>query len=419
MNLDYLTSNALNKYPFADNASLKSNEGAFISNDTFLDVVFVAKEATITQAWLKAFACLIDASQFVLTFGYRDEEENDLGEIDMAIPFGSIANKEMYSIANDRIAVKVVFGLGFIRAMTATSVTLLFTYANAHLAPSAIIRMVPRVKSVAFYNWDKNTNLASVSPLTTVEGDEYSDIDLILESGANVSMGQIGNQATINVTRGAGTGLYDGCVSQGLVIKKINSTGPDANFNFLMVTDDCYTTTPLEHSLAFENICTPKCTREQIVGYAYYLNRINDGMEWVRDYAYSVANTIKAEVDHYNNVVVPLKNQPSYKVKFEKFPTIDEDRFYYSFAAGFFNPTGDDLVVDITFTTTTGVIVHNSRRFRVGNDTTILSADVVTGTVPCLKVGIVEFVVSTDEAATVSISGTFGSLAINYDVNIS
>ena len=193
----------------------------------------------------------------------------------------------------------------------------------------------------------------------------------------------------------------------------------------MIVTDDCYLTDPIDASgddnndgLLLSNICTPKCTTEQLASFAYYLNRVKDLLQWLNNYAVVVADDIKDEIDHYNNVVVPAKNQPSYQVKSEKFPTLDEDRFYYSFVAGFFNPTGGDLSLAIEFGTTGEEIKENSMRFRIGSDGIILTEQEVTSSVPCLKVGILEFVVLASPDDEVTIGGTFGALTVDYSITL-
>jgi hypothetical protein len=403
VNIDYLASNATNKYPFKDNATLKSVEGSYLPDDVFLDVQITAKKSPIVGAHLESIFANLGESKFTIVFNYFDKDYNGQGFIVIEIPYVSFVEKKFYSTSNGDVMLKVILGAGA-TAMIPTNIT--YTYTDqtvSELEQSAIITFVPEVTSVSFVNWNKLTNEASSSALAVIND------DLVIEGRANVSFA---DGVQMDVIRGRGTGLYDGCGSSESVIRTINDTGPDSYHNLLFTTDDCYVTTDVDHGLILNNHCTPKCTTEQIQGYAYYLNRVNDGMTWVQDYAMALASSVNAQVTDFTTNVLPNRNKPYYKVKFEKLHTIDTGRFYYSFSTAFFNPSSTAKTLSLAITTTGGLI-SSSLRYRIDSSTVLPSSPTFSVTVPCLKTCFVEFVVAAVPTKTATLTGTFGTLVVN------
>lgn len=406
MPLDYLTSNALNKYPFDDSATLKAADDVYLPNDVFLDIVAVSKSEALVGGYISTLASSLLTEVLTIEFKFTDVDANVIKTFEIEVPFASVISREMYGLADDDVAVKVVFGVGAEEFITSTQ-SKTYSSAATKLAPSAFVLMVPQVKSISFFNWDQDVNTVADDPLVVVDG----NVDVTIEEGANINIYEESGKNIMEVFSGAGTGLYDACGANELTIKTINDTGPDLNNNFLFVADDCYTSTPLTNGLELENICTPKCTPEQLAAFAHYLNRVNDGLLWVRNLASTTATAVRNEIDHYNDDVVPNKNQLSYKARFEKFEAVDAGKFYYSFAVGFTNPTNSDNTLSVTLTTS-GTLV--SSKFRIENTTNILTSTTISKVVPCLKVGVMEFVVFGPAGTTVGINGTFGTLAVSY-----
>ena len=417
MTLDYLSSNALNKYPFTDTASLKSAEGPYLSNDTILDLVVAAKQAAIKKVYLSSYISNTGTSQFTLVFTYMNAVNAVLGTFSVVIPFASVVERNTYGVADAALAVKIVFGPQFVLDK-GLSLVRTFDASTGLLARSAVVLMVPRVSSVSFYNWDKDSEDYTLSPIV-ISGDETSALDLTLEEGSNVHITQSAKGAAISILSGLGTGLFNACDEAFLTIKKIDDVGPDVNHNFLLVTDDCYVTDPVAYGLVLTNNCTPKCSKEQLDDFTYYLNRVRDGMEWVTTYAQTVSASVRTEIDNFTTNVQPNQNKPSYKIKLEKFATVDPSRFYFSIAIGFFNATTGDLPLSFvanTTSSTTGVVL-NTIRYREGNSTVILEEPTYNVDVPCLSMSILEFVVSSsDNSDIVSLTGSFGGLSINETI---
>ena len=413
MTLEYLSGNSVAKYPFADTATLKDAGGVSLPEDTILDVIVACKQPEHAGAYMSSI--VVDAVGYTTTFTIEviDQSGADYETFEMVVPHASIVEKGFYGLANDEVAVKLVFGPSAVSDKL-TSSTRAFVKAATLLAPSAVILADPRVKSIKFYNWSQFSD--AYEEVLSCEADEYADLDLIIEEGYNVSFTQSAKGAAARVFPTAGKGLYP-CDEQPLAIKTIDSVGPDKKHNFLLVTDDCYITTPADNGLILDNICTPKCTKEQLDNFTHYLNRVRDGMDWLTTYAQTVASLVRDEIDRYADDVQPNQNTPFYKVKLEKFATVDVGRYYYSFAIGFYNPTEEpialNLVID-TDSTTTGLIM-NTAKFRIGKDTTLLADETLSTTIPCLKLGVLEFVISSSNTADMmSVIGTLGSVEVNY-----
>lgn len=407
MIVDYLSLNEISRYPFEDNSTLQAVDLTYLSNDHFLDLLVVAKTSSPVGAYVSTYSS--NGSSITLGFTLFNSAGTTVTTGAFTIANASIVERQFYGAASTDMAFKVVFGPGFIRDK-GTTFNKTFTKPATTLASSAFVNMVPRVSSIALYNWDKNTNEQAGGALVTISGSELVETDLTLEEGANMQFLSLSGVPNIGVLPGEGTGLYDGCSSE-LFIRTINSIGPDSNRNFHFLADDCYTVTPGDALALFTNICTPKCSTEQLGAFAHYLNRIRDGISTISALAAVTYTNIKEEIERYNSEVAPVKNLPFYRVKFEQFDTVDDGRYYYSIAAGFFNPTGEIATLDVTFASEATLLDF---RYRIGADTTPLTSPSMTVDVPCLGSCIVNIVFSGPNNVPLEITGSFGGQSVGY-----
>lgn len=403
MALDYLAQNALMRYPFKDTTSLTDNSGVFsFPNDFFLDIILVAKQQDTQGAYLYSFQNRHTAA--TLTFKFKTLPEEHLITVDA--PYTSITDKGLVVFADEAVAIKIVPGTACVKSLESTDETIyVFSSATAALAPSAVIRMGPRVTSLAFLNWDKDTN----APISTSElvfsGDETHSLDnLTLAGGFNTTFMFTDGVMACDVIRGSGAGLYDTCEDEGSAIRTINYIQPAAVGNFLFETDDCYTTIHHEFGLYLVNSCKPKCSAEQITGFAHYNNRIIDAETTLFTYAGQIYQDIKNEIDRYRTEVVPTLNQPYYKVAVQRSASIVAGKGYLTIGIGFFNPTAASITYSFV---SDGVQARNS--------TGELSQ---SAAVPCLSHSIASFTVFGDLTSTILVSGTFGALAVNITETI-
>lgn len=227
MILDYLTSNGLNKYPFDDRATLQTNAGTALANNLFLDLLVASKSPTPVGAFLHKFSNNRDEFYYTLGFTLFDSAGITVHTFEFDIQYDNVIEKEFYGIANEFVAVKVVFGASFITLKDAI-VDLTFLKQATTLAGSAFVPMVPRVTSLAFYNWNNGLDGPNPAPAAYFEGNEQSPLaNLTLQEGTNTSFSQVTeNQMIWDVIPGAGTGIYNDCDSN-TGIKTINGLEPE------------------------------------------------------------------------------------------------------------------------------------------------------------------------------------------------
>jgi hypothetical protein len=431
MILEYLTSNGLNKYPFDDSATLRNVTGlATLPNNLFLDLLVVSKIDSGNGAFIHKISNnytgeLTEELIFTLGVTLFDSSGSTVHIFEFDIPFDEVIEKEFYGMADDSVAVKVVFGTGFIEyKFKIITDPLIFSKNATTLVGSAFVPMVPRVKSIAFYNWDNVTQTAQEMPEAYFAGDEDPPpVNVTLKEGANTAFSQSKeNQIIWDVLPGAGIGLYNDCDAN-TGIKTINGIEPDIfNRNFLMLADECYRVLPGQindvgelipesASLSFLNTCTPKCSSDNLKAFANYLNRIRDGTVSVSAYAANVYNNMKDEIDLYRTTVDAVKRTPKYNVRWIKNQSIT-GKYYFSIAASFANPTinSESLILSIV---TAGNIARF--KYRLDNDTTILTnATELEIEVPCEKTLYLDIVISTYIPISFTFNGSFGPTTIAF-----
>lgn len=424
MSIDYLSSNAINKYPFADNMSLTSVSDVVLPNDVFLDVIIVAKKNYVNGAYLSSYSS-DGSSGLELRITTFDKEESNPTTFAFSVPYAQVLEKETYTTSNNDIVVKIVFGAGAVRDKDLTT-NLEFTINTARFAPSAVIQLVPRVSSISFINWNKDSNTEEGTPIAIITGSELVSTDLMISEGSNVNLLNLSNGVNIDIFPGGGTGLYDGCAINELTIKTINGVGPDQYNSFLLATDDCYTTTPFDNGLLIENHCTPKCSTDQLGAFAHYVNRVTDGLQDVGDYGSSIAGALKATVDAFT-ATLGSRNLPYMRVKYGKYATLDSGYYFLSFVVGFFNPYSEEVTVDVDITVD-GVL--RSVNYRMDDETSLVEFGSttfnLTAAIPCIKRGILEFVFRGQVGDTVTIVGNIAASSaptvplttINYSADI-
>lgn len=426
MILDYLTSNGLRKYPFDDSATLQNEFGVVLPNDFFLDLLVASKLPTATGAFVHKISNNVEEFFFTLGFTLFDSDGNAVHTFEFDLPFDQVVEKEFYGIADESVAVKIVFGRSFI-SKKSVMLDLVFTKQAATLAGSAFVPMVPRVKSVAFYNWDNELNGPKVSPTAYFYGDEVDTLENItLKEGYNTSFSEsTQNKIIWDVIPGAGAGIYDDCDSN-TGIKTINGIEPDRfDQNFLMAADECYQVfpgikqdgdlIPQNATLSFFNTCTPKCTSDDLKGFANYLNRIRDGTASVFAYAANAYQIIKDEIDWYRDTVDVAKLLPRYDVRWIKNVSVT-GKLYFSIAASFTNPTTDPQMLYLTVATE-GRIPRF--KYKINNVTTILEdTNMLDVAVPCETTLYVDLVISTWNPVEVQLTGAFGVTTINFSAQL-
>lgn len=348
MTFDYQKSNSLNKYPFVDNCIVTSQVSFVLPNDFILDAVVSYKSFSYTTALdidvsLVSYTKAVDSYTF--TFGLAGMGYGGgTAFISVNVPFlgleAAVQNNDFFYNSENDCSIKLILGEYAITEQASANRVELFDPGTAVLNKSCVFPAVPKVSSITF----KNNGVT----LTSISGSELDDIGVVIEEGANLDFSLNNSKILASVKKGAGRGLYDDC-GVDLTINTINSIAPNNFRNFILNTDDCYVTSNNEYGLMIENICTPKCTTESITNFAYYNNRVKDGLSVVTNYAGMVFNFLNDHINYWVENVYPFKNRPYYKYSFSKFIAPGPvDSYYYSCSIGLYNPSRYDITATVS-----------------------------------------------------------------------
>lgn len=413
MTLEYLSGNCLNKYPFVDSCSMVSEEGYTLPNDFIGDVqVKLFHPTGDYRVYLSSF----ELTSTVVTFHFTATEMDGTPyalDLVVASLVSSLVEFDTLTGFSDDYSLKLSVGSGLISAISTIITTKTWALANAELVTEAIVQPVPRVNSITLYNNGTLFKIVSVS-----------NYELELAEGSNIDFTQTGNSSALDVDPGNGTGLFNPC-DDSVSIRTINGLAPNDAGNFLMSADGCYEVKKgfagesewqFAAGLTFSNICTPKCTSEQMGNFAHYLNRVKDGMSQLSVEAASIANELKAQIADYIDFAATGKNKPYAKMTYSIFPSYTPGHWYFSIVVGFFNPTTSPIPVTVT-STYPGALVADTTRFKTKDGVTILSAPSFTGVVPCISAARLEYTVfSTGGSA--SAAGTLSTIPFSLTLSV-
>lgn len=395
-NLEFRSYNQLRKYPFKDTSSLVSTE-SLILNDTIITDLLVYRFAPVMYtAQLSSVVVNTGSSTVTLTIVLKELNGSTLTSLVKVIPFSSCVPNELYTSQDSNYGIKLIFGLG-ITAFITTNKTLTFSSGNADILESNCISPTKLVSSIVLQN---NSNSFD----TIASGEE-----LELDAGANILLDDGG----ISVIPEAGTGLFNPC-SDDLNILSINFVTPDAKNNFVITADSCYRIDAQENGLYLDNQCKPKCTDIQFKALGNYMLRIKDGTNTISELAKDLANELLASIEEYKTGEALTKNDQYSRHAVSKFPTSSIGQFYYSVVIGFFNPTGEDLLLNCSVSG--GTAVANTIRLVTPLGTEVLgSLTLVNKVIPCGTRSSLEFVV---KASTLNLTftGTLGDVVINQTI---
>lgn len=400
MNLEFLSSNELKKYPFTDASDLTSDASFLLENDVLLDLLVHRKNQTDPYSVKVTSISVVPSTSVTFELSFFDREGTEIGTaISVEIPAVSIVNLQTFAIDHEDYWLKLVSGRGLVKLLTGSAIT--ETFSTLVLVDAAVVQPSPKVTSVALYNNDVL--------FQTVTANQVDDIDLELEEGNNISMSTDTSGAILDVFAGYGAGLYDAC-SDELFISTINSIPPSNDNNFLFLADSCYTTTPLAHGLLLENHCQPKCTISHFENFVHYLNRIKDGISDVGGIANTTGDELTTQIAEYSSAFVPIKNKPYIKHAYTKF-SAGGASYFYSVVVGIFNTRNEDIAYSLTVTHG-GALVTDTVRWKVKDESILLATPTKTGTLSCLSVGKLEFVFGGTAGSTFTINGSLEGVAI-------
>jgi hypothetical protein len=315
--LEYLTQNSLTAYPFK-RLSLAENNN--IQANWFYDIVFISYSSEVFSVYISEVKKI--SGELTITFNnFLNEEEI----IKIIVPTEEVKNHfnntvtSFYGASNSLAAVKLVLGEGLVFKENFTKI---YTKQETELAAGAVILNCPKLKILKLktYNSTFNTLTSEIDySVLDVKQYDYTTNSPEINLRYNTAGEATGlNTFNIDVIPSAGAGLYDNCetLNNRSVYSVANVTPNDYGALYIKATS-CYAynilnntngvilegqnPTPLNvynysiaqpnHALFFENFCTPKCPRENIISFAHYLNRVTDGAQELVSTIYNTKET--------------------------------------------------------------------------------------------------------------------------------
>lgn len=274
--LGYFSENNQSIYPFKDGIELP------FPRDLIADFQLSTSDDTVKIVGLTHFAHEKSPAQFVLTIGlfginyHIDQLVLTIVDAD-AIPYKTI------TYTSQKYKVKLVLGRGIINYINPKNIPIYHGIALEFCA-STLALAVPQVLQTVFMNLP-NTVVKTFSGTDTIK----------VECGSNLTVADGDSSYTLDVEAGGGSGLYNICadneVAYSGAIREINNIRANSDGNFSFGTDQCYNTEyesingVLSSKLILTHTCHAKCTQDHINAYAYYLNRVNDSVSKLADYA--------------------------------------------------------------------------------------------------------------------------------------
>lgn len=397
--LEYRSLNQIRKYPFKDTSSLLSNELEQVSNTLFVELQLYTFTTTQFKTYISKLEVNTGAAVLSIVFQLYSLNDVAIATETVNIPFASCVKNELYTYQTASLAIKLIFGYGVDSFILADKI-LNFTSSSLRLLDSCCVSQPPVVSSITLEN--------NSTTFVEIETGEAFDLD----AGSNILLDASG----ISVIAGAGTGFHNPCTDD-LNILSINFVDPNTVGNFLLTADGCYEVTPGVAQITYDNVCKPKCTAEQFKALGNYMLRLQDGMNSIGLLAKDIADDLFARIEAYRTGEALTKNDPYTGKAVAKFPSSTIGQFYYSVVLGLFNPSANDVLLNVTITG--GTPVANTIRLVTSTTTEVLPNLVISSkTIPCTSQARLEFIV---KAATLSltVTGTLGAININQTITAS
>lgn len=307
--LGYLTDNSLTAYPFKTRKAVYSFSTYPIQDDWFYDILFASFSKKIRSVYLSVIERTPDAELY-LTFSNAETLE-ELGRIYVPAEelVDHLGNKEVsfFGYSCKDFAVKILLGPGL---LVSESFIQSYSVIESELASSAVILAPPRVEKITFAAYHPSYDI--------VKEYVYPSVPVVRPSHNTAFVLEALNTGGLFVDAGLGAGLYDNCPPAGDItdVYSLNAVNPNSDGAMFITASNCYILNSLSendaillgsndpggylykyhyfntnrpdvpvfdavtpgHSLFIQNFCKPKCPPENLNAFAYYLNRITDGV---------------------------------------------------------------------------------------------------------------------------------------------
>ncbi len=260
-NAEWLSHNAVRRYPLADDAGGADTTGSFRIPDDFLLELDLPIHAGMDVDPARFFIKHVGAyaTGYFITVGYQpagDDPDDAVNVATCLVHRAAHTENRVYALGgvepfDDTVGKVVVGKLSSVDLESAGFWT--FTLAQARLDPDAVRPLIRGVSSLVLVNGTEET-----APL-------YGDI--VIRAGANIQLVPIlvdGEDPIVQINAVTGEGLIDECVCEGEVtprspIYTINGIAPGLNGEYTLVGGDCVNITAIDNGLRLTNTCAKPC----------------------------------------------------------------------------------------------------------------------------------------------------------------
>jgi hypothetical protein len=239
--LDYQQECSLTRYPFKDGASLRltnlASTNFSLPNSIIRDAVFTLWDGAVGSIRLSYISYIKNDKQCTLGFTGTGSLQSNIRAYGKYEPRGITTFVGPGIAGQNRVIARVDVDTdelyNLIQELGEQTIDTWTADDNSNsLCVSCLRISAPKINSVTLANTSK-TELVTVLNSTSSIG---------FSEGANVGLTSLNDTVTLNVSRGLGQGLYDGCASDQLLVRRINNTAADTGGRFLLDTDGCYST---------------------------------------------------------------------------------------------------------------------------------------------------------------------------------
>ena len=386
--LDYQDECSIIHYPFQDSAALSWTNGTNIGqfpNNIILDASLTIFSSTIFQPVLTSF--VVSGLPGTTTFNFT----NSLSVTCTQLNGGNIqtfvstdGNNILRLDVDTNALYNYVNNLGWTGTFT-------FKDSSAILCVSCIKLLPPAITSISLKNtlqtvWTEGISEAALATITS-GGISFME-------GANLQLTLSNNVVTMNVSPGAGEGLYDNCPDSNQAVVTINNQQPSSLGAFFLENDGCYSVIPGVNGASLYNSCQATCAQQDLINLANYTNRITDATNQVNTNITNAAVSGSNLCDTYDS----LQSTPqSPYILAQTNPSANAIHQFNNLTCGIYNPGPTNATLglifnhDSSYTVTPGTfyITINGENVKQPNPNTVLLSGAVVGCTSVSYLGLV------------------------------
>lgn len=324
---EYLSANSLTSYPLKDIKpvifDVINNKEILFPNDILVDALFVVAIPNVREVRLQQVS--IVTNQLYIQFSLRDINGNIINLLTFTFP-QNIVPYQTYTNDFGNVAIKLVPGYGI---QTLDNINWV-SQVGLPVIDSVIVYPFTKVISLTFEN-------ATANGFEKVHSFNFASDRF--EGGSNVAIECNNNTINLSVLPGRGTGLYDACSDRSEGVWTLNNVTPDKRGNIVINGGNCFDIIKGDSFLALEHLCDPRCSEYELQAYAYYVNRLKDGLVTLTNTVNTIRRRLIEQMEHYQSVLLARSEKQAPFLDVQNVTTgTSNTAWFESIAVGIYNP---------------------------------------------------------------------------------